>query len=85
MCHIDRDDDILQFFIVVDRRILLEVESESFSRALFILMCVHYAFNIDYKTTQKLFYVFLEEFCMGFIPKKKSKEYRSVVTEVFMQ
>lgn len=85
MFHIDRDDDIVQFFIVVARRILLEVESESFSRALFILMCVHYAFNIDYKTTQKLFYVFLEEFCMGFIPKKKSKKYRSVVTEVFMQ
>ena len=81
MSHIDREDDIVTLFIVVDRRILLEVESESFSCALFILMCVHYAFNIDYKTSQKMFYVFLEEFCMGFIPKK----YSSIVTEVFMQ
>ena len=84
MCYVDKDGaDENQLFVVVDRRILMEVESSSFSRALFMLLCTHYAFNIDYKASQKLFFTFLKEFCLGIIPSKKSKKYRTVVRDLF--
>lgn len=84
MCYVDKDGtDEYQLFVVVDRRILMEVESSSFPRALFMLLCTHYAFDIDYKASQKLFYTFLEEFCLGTVPSKKSKKYRTVVKELF--
>ena len=60
-----------------------EVERSSFSQALFMLLCTHYAFDIDYKASQNLFYTFLEEFCLGIVPSKKSKKYRTVVNELF--
>ena len=84
MCYVDKDGtDEYQLFVVVDRRILMEVASSSFSRALFMLLCTHYAFDIDYKASQKLFYILLEEFCLGIIPSKKSKKYRTLVTDLF--
>ena len=61
----------------------MEVESSSFSLGLFMLLCTHYAFNIDYKASQKLFFTFLEEFCLGIIPSKKSKKYCTVVSDLF--
>ncbi|KAL9977076.1 hypothetical protein ACROYT_G014441 [Oculina patagonica] len=76
MCHIDTADDILQFFIVKERRdtVHLELElNESFQDALYMLMCVHYTYNIVYKTSQKMFYVFVEEFCIGV---QKTSKYR---------
>lgn len=84
MCHVDTADDIIQFFIVVDRRVLLELERDaSFQDALYMLISVHFSYNIEYKTTQKMFYVFVEEYCMGCIPKKKTVKYSKLVREVF--
>ena len=104
MYYVDKDGaDENQLFVVVDRRILMKVESSSLSQALFMLLCTHYAFNIDYKglcsssvmaalalmtvidykASQKLFFTFLEEFCLGIIPSKKSKKYRTVVRDLF--
>ena len=84
MCFVDKDGaNENQLFVVVDRMILMEVESSSFSQALFMLLCPHYAFNIDCKASQELFFTFLEEFCLGIIPSKKSKKYRIVVRDLF--
>ena len=50
----------------------MELQSFPFSQALFMLLCTHDTFDIDYKASQKLFYTFLEEFCLAIVPSKKS-------------
>ena len=52
----------------------MEVESSSFSQALFMLLCTHYTFDIDYKGSEKLFYIFFKGFCLGIVPSKKIQE-----------
>ena len=43
MCYVDKEGtDEYQLFVVVDRRILMEVESSSFSRALFIFFIIFF-------------------------------------------
>lgn len=83
MCSSKEDYDESQLFLVLDRRILLELEDPSFEEALYYLISIHFSFDLEYKASQKYFYTFLEEFCLGILPKKKTKKYRSVVQGLY--
>jgi len=82
-CILDTDDS--QFFIVLDRTILFEVKSSTFCYAVFVLICIHFAFNVAYKESQKSLYVFMEEFGLGVNPPKKTKRYRKIVNQLFQK
>ena len=82
------DLDDVQIFVVVDRRILCEVNAmpSSFNcylHAIFVLLATHYTFNIAYKKSQQLYYTFLEEFFLGITPKKKTQKYRHIVHDLY--
>ena len=83
------DLDEVQTFVVVDRRILCElntIPNRSFNcylHAIFVLLATHYTFNIAYKKSQHLYYMFLEEFFLGITPKKKTQKYRRIVHDLY--
>ena len=54
--------DECQFFINFDRKILFEAGTFDLPSALFVLTGVHFAFNIRYKESQKLLYIFWKSF-----------------------
>ena len=82
------DLDDVQIFVVVDRRILCELNTmpNSFNyylHAIFMLLATHYTFNIAYKKSQHLYYTFLEEFFLGLAPKKKTQNHRRIVHDLY--
>ena len=83
MCSLKEDYEDSQLFLVLDRRILLELKDPSFEEALYYLISIHFSFDLEYKASQKPFYTFLEEFCLGILPKKKTKKYRTIVQSLY--
>lgn len=77
------DDGILQqVFLVIDRKIFLEVSRPSFFRALLVLIACNFSFNISYERKQELLFLFFEEFILGLRPGKKTLKYRKMCTQL---
>lgn len=73
-----RDLDDIQIFIVVDIRILCELNTmpKSFNRhlhAIFVLLATHSSFNITYKKSQHLYCTFKTSFFLVLCQRKKHK------------
>ena len=83
LCYQEDNESYRQIFIVVDSKILLEIqeadENASFTTSLLTLLGVYYAFNIEYKASQKLLFTFLEEFILGIKPCRQTLRYRKAV------
>ena len=80
-------DDILpQYFIAVEQELLLECKN--FENAVFLLMAVHYVFNIEYHPKVKDVFFFLQKKVLD-IPdtNKHSPMYLSVSSaiDLFLQ
>ena len=77
------DLDEVQIFVVVDRRILCElntIPNRSFNcylHAIFVLLATHYTFNIAYKKSLYLCYTFLGVFLV--LSQRKAQKYRQIV------
>ncbi|XP_027039579.1 uncharacterized protein LOC113667914 [Pocillopora damicornis] len=60
-----------QWFVVVDKEILLECESH-LGRA------VHFAFNLEYHSSHGAMFNFIHEHVLSILPKRKSYAYRKL-------
>ena len=73
-----QDPKSQQFFIAVDKEIVVECESYSGCKALITLVAVHYAFNLKYNSSHTGLFKFLLEHVFGVLPKRKSYTYRKL-------
>ena len=69
--RVDNDDDQAQFFVVVDRKIFLDLKRTSYLKAFLSLIAVYFCFNISYKRSQRMTFQFIEEYLLGITPLKK--------------
>ena len=67
-----------QWFIIVDKEILLECESNSGCEAFITLVAVHFAFNLQYHTSHTGMFKFLQEHVFGVVPRRKSYSYKKL-------
>ncbi|XP_078373918.1 uncharacterized protein LOC144657455 [Oculina patagonica] len=73
-----RDPSSYQWFIVVDKEIVLECESPSGCKALITLIAVHFAFNLKYHSNHAAMFKFIHEHVIGDIPRRKSYAFKKL-------
>ena len=82
VCYIGRDGvqdpTSHQWFVVVDKEILLECEPYLGREALITLIAVHFAFNLEYHSSHRAMFNFIHEHVLGILPKRKSYAYRKL-------
>jgi len=64
-----------QQFIVVDKKIFLELSSNSYIHGLLVLLAVYFAFDLSYDKRQEPILRFFEEFLLEIHPTKKTVRY----------
>ncbi|XP_068755929.1 uncharacterized protein [Montipora capricornis] len=73
------DEGILsQAFLVVDKKVFIELSKLSYFNSLLVLMGAYFAFNLSYDRRQELIFQFVEEFVLGLRPSKKSVRYSTL-------
>ena len=66
----------------------LEVTDETnidYSKGLYLLLAVYYAFNLQYHTKQKLLFQFLEEYILELKPLRRTFKNRQICSKIFQQ
>ena len=82
------EKDSSQLFLVIDESVFLEVTDETnidYSKGLYLLLAVYYAFNLQYDTKQKLLFQFLEEYVLELKPLTRTFKYRQICNKIFQQ
>lgn len=65
-----------QWFIVVDKEIVVECESHLSCKALITLIAAHFAFNLKYNNFHTAMFKFIHEHVLGDIPRRKSYAFK---------
>lgn len=78
----DEDNTADQMFLVIDKKVFLELSNESYLDSLLILMGSYFAFNFSYDKSQELALIMIEEFVLGIKSSKKSLAYRKFCSKV---
>lgn len=69
-----------QVFLVIDKEIVLECQSQNGPDPLLTLMSSYFTFNLSYHRDQANMFRFIEEHVLGKAPKRKT--YRNIETSL---
>lgn len=76
------DDEEKQLFIVIDKKVFIELRQSSYANSVILLLASYYIFNLQYDAKQMNMFRFLEEYVLKINLKKRSLKYKRQVNKL---